>query len=40
MSVTLHPEAAGALNPVFETTAFTAGFNIGTASVKATAFGI
>jgi hypothetical protein len=40
VSVTLRPEAAGALNAVFETTAFTAGFNIGTASVTATAFGI
>ena len=40
ISVTLRPEAAGALNAVFETTAFTAGFNIGTASVTATAFGI
>ncbi len=40
ISVTLRPEAAAALNAVFETTAFTAGFNIGTASVTATAFGI
>jgi hypothetical protein len=40
VSVTLRPEAAGALNAVFETTAFTAGFDIGTASVTATAFGI
>ena len=40
VSVTLRPESAGALNTVFETTAFTGGFNIGTASVTATAFGI
>lgn len=40
VSVTLRPEAAAALNTVFETTAFTARFNIGTASVSATAFGI
>ena len=40
VSVTLRPEAATALNAVFETSAFTAGFNIGTASVTATAFGI
>ena len=40
ISVTLRSEAAAALNAVFETTAFTAGFNIGTASVTATAFGI
>lgn len=40
VGVTLRPEAAAALNAVFETTAFTAGFNIGTASVTATAFGI
>lgn len=40
VSVTLRPEAATALNAVFGTTAFTAGFNIGTASVTATAFGI
>lgn len=33
--VTLTPEAAGALNGVFGTTAFTAGFNIGVASVYA-----
>jgi hypothetical protein len=38
VSVALRPEAAAALNAVFETTAFTAGFNVGTASITATAF--
>jgi hypothetical protein len=33
VGVTLRPEAAQALNQVFNTTAFTPGFNIGTASV-------
>lgn len=32
--VSLRPEAAGALNAVFETDAFVAGFNIGTARVR------
>jgi hypothetical protein len=40
VGVTLRQEAATALNAVFETDAFTAGFNIGSASVTATAFGI
>jgi hypothetical protein len=40
VGVTLRPEAATALNAVFGTSAFTPGFNIGTASVTATAFGI
>jgi hypothetical protein len=38
VSVTLRPEAAGALNAVFETTAFEAGFLIGTAGVRGLAF--
>lgn len=37
--VTLRPEAASALNGVFQTSAFVAGFSIGTASVDGTAFG-
>jgi hypothetical protein len=37
VKVTLSPEAAAALNSVFSVTAFTAGFNIGTASVFAVA---
>lgn len=32
--VSLRPEAAGALNAVFQTSAFVPGFNIGTASVR------
>jgi hypothetical protein len=36
--VTLRQEAATALNTVFGTTAFTAGFNIGTANVRGFAF--
>lgn len=39
VGVTLRPEAAGALNAVFETTAFEAGFPIGTATVAGLAFG-
>ena len=39
VGVTLRPEAAAALNAVFETTAFEAGFPIGTASVAGLAFG-
>lgn len=38
VGVTLRQEAATALNSVFQTTAFTAGFNIGTASVNGFAF--
>ena len=38
VSVTLRPEAAGALNAVFETDAFTAGFPIGVANVRGLAF--
>ena len=38
VAVTLRPEAAGALNAVFETEAFSAGFPIGTASVNGLAF--
>ena len=38
VSVTLRPEAAGALNAVFETEAFTAGFPIGIANVRGLAF--
>lgn len=37
--VTLRPEAAAALNGAFQTSAFVAGFSIGTASVDGTAFG-
>jgi hypothetical protein len=40
VSVTLRPEAAAALNAAFSTNAFVAGFDIGTASVFGTAFGI
>ena len=40
IAVTLRPEAAAALNGAFSTTAFVAGFDIGTASVFGTAFGI
>lgn len=39
VGVTLRPEAAAALNGAFQTTAFVAGFNIGTASVDGLAFG-
>ncbi|MBK8466913.1 MAG: hypothetical protein IPL32_13875 [Chloracidobacterium sp.] len=39
VSVTLRPEAAGALNAVFETNAFVAGFNIGTARVRGFGYG-
>lgn len=39
VGVRLRPEAAAALNGVFGTTAFVAGFNIGTASVDGYAFG-
>ena len=38
VAVTLRPEAAAALNAVFETEAFAAGFPIGTASVNGLAF--
>src|SRR5690606_36641557 len=38
VSVTLRPEAAGALNAVFETEAFTAEFPIGIANVRGLAF--
>lgn len=37
--VSLRPEAAGALNQVFQTTAFTAGFNIGTARLRGYGYG-
>lgn len=40
VAVTLRPEAAAALNGAFSTSAFVAGFDIGTASVFGTAFGI
>jgi hypothetical protein len=36
--ITLRPEAAGALNAVFETEAFVPGFNIGTGFVRGLAF--
>jgi hypothetical protein len=38
VKVTLAPEAAQALNSVFNVTAFAAGFNIGTAQVSATSY--
>jgi hypothetical protein len=40
VSVILRPEAAAALNAAFSTNAFVPGFDIGTASVFGTAFGI
>ncbi|MBK8466912.1 MAG: HtaA domain-containing protein [Chloracidobacterium sp.] len=39
VSVTLRPEAATALNAVFETNAFVAGFGIGTARVRGFGYG-
>ncbi len=39
VGVTLRPEAAGALNAIFETDAFVAGFPIGIADVGGRAFG-
>jgi len=39
VSVTLRSEAAGALNAVFATNAFVAGFNIGTARVRGWGYG-
>ena len=39
VAVTLRPEAANALNAVFETNAFVAGFGIGTANVRGYGYG-
>lgn len=39
VAVTLRPEAASALNAVFQTNAFVAGFGIGTASVRGFGYG-